>query len=54
MSNTTCVPRQAWNISISFGEPLTTYPLPLLAEFFHEVAELGENELFHREADSVF
>lgn len=26
----------------------------LLREFFHEVAEFGEDEFFHREADGVF
>jgi hypothetical protein len=55
----TCQTRRVYdvkhmNTSISFGEPLTTYPLPLLAEFFHEMSEFGKNELFHREADRVF
>ncbi len=53
-SHTTGVPRQASNTSISFDEPLTTYRLPLLAEFFHEMSEFGKDELFHREADGVF
>jgi hypothetical protein len=33
---------------------LTTDPLPLLAEFFHKMPKLGQNEFLHGEADRVF
>lgn len=46
----TCEEYEALQKTFTHGESL----FPLLAEFVHEVAELGENELLHGEAHGIF